>query len=182
LISFLRLLHHSSLYNIEMFIKSNWNAHNLKWLDQNFCPGPLCRFLQNLKTFLAFDNSVAPSKIDLKVLHYGTLFIWLPSPLCRFACFVCFFHCRLWLEEMLSIFEGSAYPSIWQSSVLSRNIKLEGSKLVNVKHQKSILLERCLCALSIGDFCLRFIVHHGRVFIFDILMCCLNIFFFFSNL
>jgi len=92
--------------------------------------------------------------------------------------FVFFFHCRLWLEEMLSIFEGSAYPRYLTIKCLSRNIKVEGSKLVNVKHQKSILLERCLCALSIGDFCLQFIVHHGRVFIFDILMCCLNIFFF----
>lgn len=54
---------------------------------------------------------------------------------------------------------------------LSRNIKVEGSKLVNVKHQKSILLERCLCALSIGDLPTFYIVHHGRVSKFDILMC-----------
>jgi len=110
-------LHHSSLYNIEMFIKSNWNAHNLKWLDQNFCPGPLRRFLQNLKTFLAFDNSVAPSKIDLKVLHYGTLFIWLPSPLCSSVCFCDFFFtvgcgwkkCCQFLKVQLTL-------GIWQSS------------------------------------------------------------------
>jgi len=64
-----------------------------------------------------------------------------------------------------------AYPKILTMNCLSRNIKVEGSKLVNVKHQKSILLERCLCALSIGDLPTFYIVHHGRVSKFDILMC-----------
>jgi len=76
-----------------------------------------------------------------------------------------------------------AYPKILTMNCLSRNIKVEGSKLVNVKHQKSILLERCLCALSIGDFAYILYVHPGQVSKFDISMCCpkLEISYFFTN-
>jgi len=153
---FLRLfLHRSSLYCIEMFIKSNWNAQKLKWLDQNFCQGGHCAVLFRPK----FDNITHNDKPvllnnDLKVLQFwhGTLQELIAVPFCAVWSGFCSLAVDCGRKKCCQILEVLAYPMYLTIKCLSRNIKVEGSKLSNVKHQKSILLERCLCALSIGDF------------------------------
>ena len=87
-----------------------------------------------------------------KCYKYGTLLILIAVLFCAVESGFCFLTVDCGQKKGCQILEVLAYPRYLTINCLSRNIKVEGSKLVNVKHQKSILLERCLCALSIGDF------------------------------
>jgi len=74
LISYLRrYLHHSSFVVLHVY-KKQWNAHKFKWLDPNFCLGPLCCFRQNLKTFRMFCKPLVPTTTELKVAYKHSTF------------------------------------------------------------------------------------------------------------